>query len=66
MALIPFVEKAIDYHTDLGVVMRLSRPYIWIELVDGDGNPFHRLAMYDSGAPLCVVPYSLWHEKKIP
>jgi hypothetical protein len=65
MADIPLLERAIEFRTDLGSVVRAVRPYVPVEFIDGAGNLFHWLAMLDSGAPFSVLPYTLWQEHNI-
>lgn len=65
MPIIPLEEKVVDLTTDLGVVVRVSRLYLWVEFTAEDGGVVRRLAMYDSGAPWSVLPHTLWHDNKI-
>ena len=44
MALIPFIEKAIDFRTEMGIEVRVTRPYLEVELLDEAGNDFQRLS----------------------
>jgi hypothetical protein len=65
MAAFPFIEKAIEFRTDLGCVLRAARPYIAIEFIDGAGNVLQYLAMFDSGAPFSVLPNTLWQGQNL-
>jgi hypothetical protein len=65
MADIPLLERSIEFRTDLGSVVRAVRPYVAIEFIDGAGNVFQWLAMFDTGAPFSVLPYTLWQEHNI-
>jgi hypothetical protein len=66
MAVIPLIEKAINFETELGVVATARRAYAAFEFSDRNGNTFQRYAAVDSGAPFSVLPFSLWHDKNIP
>jgi hypothetical protein len=65
MAVIPFVEKVVEFQTDLGVVARAWRCYVVLEFTDGAGNNFRYPCMVDSGAPFSVVPFFLWHDRNL-
>jgi hypothetical protein len=65
MAVIRFVEKVVEFQTDLGVLARAWRCYVVLEFTDGAGNNFRYQCMVDSGAPFSVVPFSLWHDQNL-
>jgi hypothetical protein len=62
MTVIPIQEKTIEFRTDLGVVVRASRAYVHIELLDGKSVWSQRLAMIDTAAPWSVLPCWLWQD----
>ncbi len=63
---IPIHEKWAEFCTDLGVTVRASRPFVRIELINGDGATFRANAILDTGAPFSVIPFSIWHDREIP
>jgi hypothetical protein len=65
MAIIRLIEQTVDFHTDQGILVRAVRSCVELELVTADGSTVGRLALVDSGAPLSVLPYTLWHEQGI-
>jgi hypothetical protein len=65
MPVIRFVEKVTEFQTDLGVLARAWRSYVALEFRDRAGNDFLYHCIIDSGAPFCVVPFSLWHDQNI-
>jgi hypothetical protein len=65
MAIIPFVERVIEFQTELGVIARAWRPYVVLEFTDTRGSTFRRAAVVDSGAPFSVLPFTLWNDKDL-
>ncbi len=65
MVSFPFLERTIEFRTDLGVVVRARRSYLTFEFTDGGGNPFQNLAIIDTAAPFSVLPFTLWHVNKL-
>jgi hypothetical protein len=66
MAVFPFLERVIEFRTDLGVVVRACRSYLTFEFGDGTGGSIQWLAIIDSAAPFSVLPFTLWHDNKLP
>lgn len=61
MSPIPLFFRAIDYTSDTGDRIQAWRVRVEVEFVRRDGLHMPQRAIFDSGAPLSVVPHSLWH-----
>jgi hypothetical protein len=65
MAIIPLIEKVVEFQIESGETVRAWRPYVVIELTGTGGIVFRKSAMVDSGAPFSVIPFSLWHDQHL-
>ncbi|MCY2988112.1 MAG: hypothetical protein NTY19_09655 [Planctomycetota bacterium] len=51
------------FRTDRGDALLLYRPIIMARFPTVDGQAILRRCMTDTGAPLSVVPYAVWHAR---
>jgi hypothetical protein len=54
--------KEVHFTSDLQVPVTASRAFVDAQFLTTGGYPIRVLCHADSGAPLCVVPFSLWHD----
>jgi hypothetical protein len=62
---IPLFFRVIDYVSDLGTAVRVWQPYVHVQFVTRNGTLVPRQCLVDSGAPLSVIPSSLWHGRDV-
>ncbi len=57
--------RAVDYVTEQNVALRAWRAFARVRFVAQNGLLVRFPAFVDPGAPFSVVPYSLWHGRRI-
>jgi len=57
--------RAIDYVSDQGAPVRAWQPYARVEFIAQNGMLVPCECIVDSGAPLSVLPYSLWRGRNL-
>ena len=57
--------RGIDYVTDQNVTVRAWRAFVRVRFVGRNGLLVRFQAFVDPGAPFSVIPYSLWHGRRI-
>lgn len=62
---IPVQVSSIDYVSDLNVSVQAQRVYARSHFVALSGLQVYFRSIVDTGAPLSVVPYSLWHGQNL-
>ena len=62
---IPVHVSSIDYVSDLNVPVQALRVYARSHFVAQSGLQVYFRSIVDTGAPLSVVPYSLWHGQSL-
>ena len=62
---IPLNFRTIDYVTDLGIAVRAMRAFVDVEFPTQAGTTVDFDCFVDIGAPFSVIPFSLWHDRKI-
>jgi hypothetical protein len=61
----PLAIQEIHFLTDYQVPICACRARALSDFVAQDGSPVAYSCLVDSGAPLCVIPYSLWHDRNL-
>src|SRR5260370_11318458 len=65
MRVISLDVRHIDYVSDLGISLRAHRIYAQTVYMSASQRRVAYRSIVDTGAPLSIVPYSLWHSRGI-
>jgi hypothetical protein len=65
MPVISLAVRYVDYVSDQGFPVRAQRAYAQTSFRTSGNLRVPCRCVVDSGAPFCVIPYSLWHGRKL-
>lgn len=65
MPTIPLQVRTVAYRSDQQVLVEARRVYARTHFISQNGAEVYFRSIVDSGAPLSVLPYSLWHQQSL-
>lgn len=57
--------RTVQYVTDLGIAVSAMRAFVGVEFPTQTGTTVDYDCFVDIGAPFSVLPYSLWHDRRV-